>query len=167
MKCSGSTRNRQPLSALPLTHEIHRLGERSLAHEAHRLDEKCVSVAGVGLPEYYLVMAPRRELVCAVCGLVGCAHLAVLGVTEAAHPHQPEARSVVETAALPPEPDHGHRDVHRPVRFRVESVAVSGTSSGAWAHVGGNQLAPGLTLVYPPGVLPPSFAVGSLESTSR
>ena len=68
---------------------------------------------------------------CAVAGLAACAHLAVLGVTEAAHPREREARPAVKVTALPPEPDHGHRDFYRSVRFQATTVTVSGTSSEA------------------------------------
>jgi hypothetical protein len=76
-------------------------------------------------------MAPRRDVVCTICGLVACAHLTVLGVTDAAHPVQREARAAIDVAALPPEPDHHHRAYDGSVRIQLNEMAVSGTSSGA------------------------------------
>ena len=73
-------------------------------------------------------VTPRRDVACAICGLFVCAHLAVLGVTEAAHLHEHETRQAIETAALPPEPDHSHQDFSGSFLSESESVFVNGTS---------------------------------------
>jgi hypothetical protein len=72
-----------------------------------------------------------RQIVCATCGLVACAHLAVVGAVEAAHPHGPQSRPAVVAEALPPEPDHGHQDYDRSVRVQLSRapVLVSATPS--------------------------------------
>jgi len=72
-----------------------------------------------------------RDLVCATCGLVACAHLMLLGPVEAAHPHGHGARAAFTVKALPPEPDHTHRDYDRSVRVRLARapVLVSATPS--------------------------------------
>src|SRR5436309_14482359 len=69
---------------------------------------------------------------CAVAGLAACAHLTVLGVTEAAHPHERKVQPTVEAAALPPEPPHTHQDYDRSVRIAASAMTVSGTSSSEW-----------------------------------
>ena len=77
-------------------------------------------------------MNPRRDVACAVCGLLACAHLSVIWTIEAAHPHDREPRPTIEATALPPEPDHGHRDFDRSARIQGTEMTVSGTSSSAW-----------------------------------
>ncbi|SRR5437879_4514198 len=66
---------------------------------------------------------------CAVAGLAACAHLAVLGVIEAAHPHERKVPPTVEAAALPPEPPHTHQDYDRYIRFRATTMVASGTTT--------------------------------------
>ncbi len=75
------------------------------------------------------IMMTRRDVVCAICGLAACAHLAALGATDAAHPHQSDARPAVTVEALPVEPDHAHQDYDRAVRILDADVTVSGTST--------------------------------------
>src|SRR5947209_2354633 len=65
---------------------------------------------------------------CAVAGLAACAHLAVLGVIEAAHPRREEARPALTVDALP-ESDHAHRDYDRGVR--TLAVNFADVSSGS------------------------------------
>jgi hypothetical protein len=79
-------------------------------------------------------VAPRLDDVCAVwwgLGFFACAHVAVLSVIEAAHPHQHEPRPAIERAALPPEQDHGERDFERSTRTESTEVGVSGTAARA------------------------------------
>jgi len=66
---------------------------------------------------------------CAVAGLAACAHLAVLGVTDAAHPRERETRPTVAASALPPEPPHTHQDYDRYIRFRATGMVASGTAT--------------------------------------
>jgi hypothetical protein len=68
----------------------------------------------------------KRDIACGICGLFACVHLTVLGATEAAHPHEHPPRPVIEVAALPPEPDHTHRDFDHSIRFESIAAVVSG-----------------------------------------
>ena len=76
----------------------------------------------------------RRDVACAVCGLVACAHLTVL---DAAHSHSYETQPIVLSEGLPTEPDHTHDDFERSVLIELSNVTVSGTSTdmppGQWA----------------------------------
>ena len=82
---------------------------------------------------------PRRDATCVICGLFACAHLAVLNVTEAMHLHQHEDRPALSVDALPPEPDHAHRDYDRSARIQLTEMAVSGTSSSEWVPSASQQ----------------------------
>jgi len=77
---------------------------------------------------------PRRDVACAVHGLVACvacAHLVVLGTIEAVHPRVTRLDPAIQTPGLPPEPDHTHRDYDRSARIQGGEMTVSGTSSEA------------------------------------
>ena len=90
----------------------------------------------IGSPvEYHRGVTCQRDAACAVCGLLACAHLAALGVIEAVHLHEGADRRI-EATALPPEPDHTHRDVYRQIHFQTISVAVSGSSSTTLTSLG-------------------------------
>jgi hypothetical protein len=84
------------------------------------------------------LVALNRCHACAVAGLA-CAHLAVLGVTDAAHPHERKVQPTVEAAALPPEPPHTHQDYDRSIRIAASAMTVSGTSSSEWVPSGDQQ----------------------------
>ena len=73
-------------------------------------------------------MSPRRDVACAIHGLVACVACAVLGFSEIAHHHQHETGPAIEMA-LPPELDDTHRDYERSIRFEASAITASGTSS--------------------------------------
>ena len=80
----------------------------------------------------------------------------MLGVTEAAHPQERETRPAIEVAALPPEPDHGHRDFDRSVRIQLSEVMVT-TSSGAPPFVPATQQAANWVPVWPRALWHPAY----------
>jgi uncharacterized phage protein gp47/JayE len=67
---------------------------------------------------------------CAIC-LGACACLAVGEFHEAMDPARHEAEAAFAVEALPPEPDHGHRDYDRSVQVQLARapVLVSATPS--------------------------------------